>query len=58
MIEYNETTNLDKKKIMNQIEKVSQNNGLNKLFETSKKKGIVIECVEKVLGESDKNLKK
>ena len=58
ILEYNETTNLDKKKIIDQIEKVSQNNGLNKLFETSKKKGIVIECVEKVLGESDKNLKK
>lgn len=58
IIEYNETTGLDKKKILEQIEQVSQNNGLNKLFETSKKKGIVIDCVEKVLGESDKNLKK
>jgi DNA polymerase III delta prime subunit len=58
IVEYNETTGLDKKKIVEQIEKVSQNNGLNKLFETSKKKGIVIDCVEKVLGESDKNLKK
>ena len=54
IVEYNETCNLDKKKIVTQIEKISQNNGLNKLFQTSKKKGIVIECVEKVLGESDK----
>lgn len=58
IVEYNETSKLDKKKIVEQIEKISQNNGINKLFETSKKKGIVIDCVEKVLGESDKNLKK
>jgi len=58
IVEYNETTNLDKKKIIDQIQKISQNNGLNKLFEKSKKKGIVIECVEKVLGESEKNIKK
>ena len=58
IVEYNETCTLDKKKIVEQIEKISQNNGINKLFETSKKKGIVIDCAEKVLGESDKNLKK
>ena len=58
IVEYNETTHLDKKKIISQIEKISQNNGLNKLFKTSKKKGIVIDCVEKVLGESEKIIKK
>ena len=58
IVEYNETTQLDKKKIISQIEKISQNNGFNKLFETSKKKGIVIDSVEKVLGESEKNIKK
>ena len=45
IVEYNETTTLDKKN-NRPNRKVSQNNGLNK-FLKQVKKGIVIECVEK-----------
>lgn len=58
LIEFNETSNMDKNKIVDKINKILDNNGINKLIKNDKPKGIVIESVEKVLGESEKNIKK
>ena len=58
LIEFDETCGFDKKKIIDKIDKILNNNGINKLIKNNKPKGIVIEGVEKILGESEKNLKK
>ena len=58
LIEFNETSGIDKKKVIDKIDKILDNNGINKLIKNNKSKGIVIEGVEKILGESEKNLKK